>query len=263
MRNRKLIIMFSVLAALVLLVVVTGAVFSVQHIDTYCYNADDTALEAQVRDSTGLKKGRSIFVIDEDEVARRVEESTGYRVKVINIERKFPNRVSVNYVKIMPYAYVTDGTEYYEFGNNLLVTGVSETEPAGRIRVLHAGEGGFAQGEAALTGEAADTLTTILDGFVRLGYSGTVETEGGGQAAEMCDMVDTIDLRFASSVYIKMRAGVTLELVGRTDLFDKLRLALTAYVSKDEWKTSGTIIVSGGTSAYTAEDRYGDALAGS
>lgn len=262
MRNKKLIIMFSVLAALVLLVVVTGVVFSVQHIDTYCYNADDTALEAQVRDSTGLKKGRSIFVIDEDEVARRVEESTGYRVKVINIERKFPNRVSVNYVKVMPFAYVTDGAEYYEFGNNLLVTGVSETEPAGRIRVLHAGEGGFAQGEAALTGEAADTLTTILDGFVRLGYSGAVETEGGGQAAEMCDMVDTIDLRFASSVYIKMRAGVTLELVGRTDLFDKLRLALTAYVGKDEWKTSGTIVVSGGTSAYTAADRYGDALSG-
>lgn len=103
--------------------------------------------------------------------------------------------------------------------------------------MLHSGEGGFTVGEAALTGEQADTLTTILDGFVRLGYSGTVETEGGGQAAEMCDMVETIDLRFSSSIYIKMRAGVVLELVGRTDLFDKLRLALTAYVSKDEWKT--------------------------
>ncbi len=260
MRNRKLIIMFSVLAALVLLVVLTGVVFSVQHIDAYCYNADDPELEAQVQASTGVKKGRSIFVIDEDAVAKSVEEKTDYKVAVINIERKFPNRISVNYVKVMPYAYVSDGEEYYEFGNNLRIISVSSEEPQNRIKVFMSGDAGGETGAQVAEGEQADTLTQLLNGFVRLGYSGTVVSAGGEQTAEMCDMVELIDMRFESSIYIKMRAGCVLQLIGKTDIFSKLQLALTAYANRDDWKTGGTIIVSGGASSRTEEDRYQTAL---
>lgn len=248
MRNKKLIIMFSVLAALVLLVVLTSVIFSVQHIEAYCYNYTDTDLEREVVESSGIQKRKSIFTLKEDKIAASVEKGTDYRVKVINIERKFPNRVYINYVRITPYAYITAGDVNYVFGNNLLVTGTAETTDR-MIRVLYDGTAGTETGGRVLDGAQGEQLEEMLDTFLRLGYGDDV-----------VDLAECIDLRFESSLFIRLRSGCAIRLVGKTDIFKRLRLAMSAYSAHDEWKSSGTIIVSGGSSSYSADDQYADAL---
>ena len=249
MRNRKLIIMFSLLAALVLIVVLTSVIFSVQHIDAYCYNYDDTELEQQVVSSTGLKKGKSIFVIKEDKVAAAVEQNTNYRVKVINIERKFPNRVVVNYVRITPYAYLKTDGGYSQFGSDLRVTEVTDGEPDNLIKVLAKGAAADAIGSAALEGEEGRVLEDVLVAYARIGYYN-----------DIVEVIERIDLRIENKVFIKMRAGVSIEVIGMQDILSKIRLAMTAYVQKADWRTTGTIIVSGGKASYSQLDRYAAAL---
>lgn len=249
MRNRKLIIMFSLLAALVLIVVLTSVIFSVQHIDAYCYNYDDTELEQQVVAGTGLKKGRSIFVVNEDKVAAAVEQNTNYRVKVINIERKFPNRVVVNYVYVTPYAYMQSDGGYCSFGSDLRVTAVADAEPENLIQVLANGKVTGGIGSTVLDGDEAHVLEEVLVAYARIGYYN-----------DIVEVIERIDLRFENKVFIKTRAGVAIEVQGMQDIFSKVRLAMTAYVQKADWRTTGTIIVSGGKASYSQLDRYAAAL---
>ena len=250
MRNKKLIIIFSVICVLTLLVVLNSVVFSVQHIDAYCYNADDRALESTVVSATGLKKGKSIFTVNEEKVIATIESNVT-NIRVRNIERKFPKRVCVNYVKIFPYLQLYRDGKYYVCGNDARIMEMrDEAMDAQTIIELKSDAtlAGGQKGEALFPTDSAahKTVTEILGALEQIQYHN-----------EIVELIRFIDIRKDGFAYVKMDAGVTIKIIGMDGLFDKVVFGMSIYVrSDDAHKKAGTITVSGGTNTYTPEDLY-------
>lgn len=247
MRNKKLIIIFSVICALTLLVVFNSVVFSVQHIDVYCYNAEDLELEQRVAGGSGLKKGRSIFTVNEERIAAEVERNVS-EARVRNIERKFPNRVCINYVKVYEYLEVMRDQKYYLLGSDGKIMRVADVaaDSAGIIELRSSAPlSGTATGEFLFTGEPLRIVTEMLSTLEMLGYH-----------REVVEMVDFIDIRKEGVIYIRMDAGVTIKVIGTDGIFDKLRMGWSIFIQNDSYKNEGTITVSGGTNTYSQEDKY-------
>ena len=101
MKSKKTLVLFLILCFLTILIVVGSVLFSVKTVVGYCYNADDSALNVQVVDSaqTKLKKGTNIFLVREKDIIEEVESQIP-NIKVINVERRFPSDVYINYIKI-------------------------------------------------------------------------------------------------------------------------------------------------------------------
>ena len=68
MRNKKLIILFSVLLALTLLVVFNSVLFSVQHVNAYCANVEKSEQATNVLKNHGIRHGSSIFFVNKKKV---------------------------------------------------------------------------------------------------------------------------------------------------------------------------------------------------
>ena len=119
MRNKKLIVIFSILLALTLLVVLNSVLFSVRTVTAHCFNYDDTIIENdgkkladKVIESAGIKKGSSIFLVNKEKTAANiVARQTG--VKVVNIEKRFPNRITIHYAKLVDTFQVAMPRGYY------------------------------------------------------------------------------------------------------------------------------------------------------
>lgn len=250
MRNKKLIIIFSVVCVLTLLVVLNSVVFSVQHIDAYCYNADDRELETTVVSNAGLKKGKSIFTVKEDKVISAVEHNVS-NVRVRNIERKFPNRVCINYVKIFPYLELHRDGKYYVCGNDARIMQIGDAAANAETIIELKSDAPLSDAQIGdyLFREGDDDLrivTEILSTLERFGYH-----------QNMVEMIRLIDIRKAGYAYIRMESGVTVKMIGTDGIFDKLWYAMSIYVNTDDaHKNSGTIVVTGGTNTYTPENLY-------
>lgn len=254
MRKKKLIIIFSVICVLTLLIVLNSAVFSVQHIDAYCYNVDDIGLEQQVVANTGLKKGRSIFTVKEDKVISSVEAAVG-NVRVVNIERKFPNRVCVNYVKIIPYFEFYSGGKYYLCSNDARILEINDVacDPSKAVTLRADATVTGTQNNATLFAESSRETAVVSEIFLslsRLGYyDATVE------------LIDWIDIRALDTVYMRMSSGVGVKIVGVDGMFEKLRYAMSYYNEADDLhRNAGTIIVTSGQKSYSPNDLYAEEM---
>lgn len=124
MRNKRLIALLSVVAAIVLVIIVCGATFLVRDVQAYSYYVDSPKeFDKKVIAAAKIEKNSSIFFIDESEVKNRVEKKCSdieidgkhYGAEVVNIERKFPSKVSINYVVYDELFQYKSGNEYYRF----------------------------------------------------------------------------------------------------------------------------------------------------
>ena len=238
MRNKKLLIIFGILLSLTLLIAIGSAVFSIRMVTAYCYN---TEVEQELTDNILADRdkliGKSIFFLKEDELIKGIEERVG-GIKVINIERLFPNRVSINYVRLYDYFEVYYDGYYYvcdiegrvldkrETGGNSKVISVKlnlDEEPQ---------EGKYLQ--AANKAE----LEKVIYMLERLDYSKTDATS----------IIKCIDFVYDDySTYVQTRTGAVFRLLkskdGNTDTGALLRKALSAFVQHPEWQTKGIITV--------------------
>ncbi|MCH5162858.1 MAG: hypothetical protein J1G38_05155 [Clostridiales bacterium] len=135
MRNKKLIALLSIVVSLVLVIIVCGATFLVRDIQAYSYYVDSpAAFDKKVIAASGIEKNSSMFFLDETEVKKRVEdkcadvviverheegdeiitEENHYGAEVINVERKFPDKVSINYIVYRElFQYRSASGDYY------------------------------------------------------------------------------------------------------------------------------------------------------
>lgn len=94
--NKRLIIIFSTLAAVVLVVVMLCVIFITGNITVKC--ATDISLDdAQKQDvilSSGIAKYTSIFAVSEQQAIANIEQNFPAH-KVISIERRFPNNIEI------------------------------------------------------------------------------------------------------------------------------------------------------------------------
>ncbi len=126
-----MIVLISVAAALIVMIIACGATFLVRHVETYSYYVDSPEeYDQKVIDASGIKLNSSMFFIDEQGVKQSIE-SKFYNIEVINIERKFPDRVSINYVVHEEVYKVLYGTTYYHCYSSGRIGGTTQvTEPS-------------------------------------------------------------------------------------------------------------------------------------
>lgn len=214
MRNKRLIILLSIVASLVLIIVVCGATFLVRHVEAYSYyQSSPEEYDKKVIDASGIKSNSSMFFIDEVGVKERIEKQF-YNVGVINIERKFPDRVSINYVV---------------YGNSfqyLTSDGYAQCYSSGRIgSTSSAPIGGFftVKPRDAVAKEPGEYFQDkngydrrLVERFIAYLRSTALDDR------QIAERISFIDLSRDGYFYIRTRAGCSVEIKGTGEEFASL-----------------------------------------
>lgn len=238
MRNKRLIIIFSCLVAVTLLVLLSSVVFTVRSTNTRCLNHafSDDALDQKIIANTGIPKGKSIFFINEDEVIANIEKAVP-DVKVINIERKFPDRVTVHYVKLFDYYEVASGGFYYSLTHEGRVISKQDApkSPEQKIRVVYKSAALPKEGGYIYDGIKKQILSGIVSAFERL----DLQSEKATARFDFVDIETETD-----SIYIGL-SGINnlIKIEDASDLstlFGKIQLGFSVVIAPEFDRTMAT-----------------------
>ncbi len=213
MRNKKLIILLSIVTGLVLMIIICGATFLVRHIEAYNYYENSPDYDEQVIEASGIKKNGSIFFIDEVGVKNRVENAYP-NIGVVNIERKFPDRVSVNYVVYENMFQYLSGESYCQCYSSGRI-GSTSTAPLGGYFILKPKYSTETKvGELFQSADGYDNkLVTQFISYLR----STALTD-----KQIPERIDFVDLTRSDYFYIRTKAGCSIEIHGTGDDFVSL-----------------------------------------
>lgn len=269
MRNKKLIVFFSILCAVTLLVVFNSVLFSVRHVRAYCENVQNSTLAEKVLSAHNIKRTESIFFVNKKKVAERIERNVP-GVRVLNVEKKFPNRIYINYVEVKPYLRLFYGDKsyfcandmrvmYVEDGNKRLWSGAEEdpfwsSVPNEKRRVI----------DLKFTGDANNLAVGNVVSFSDKSTSAIVSgifsaLERLGYYESVIELFTEIDVSGQESQFtlLTTSTGMRWKIVGADNLAEKLRLGLSVYVSdklSDDQKRTGTLVIAGNTASYRGSD---------
>ena len=235
MRNKRLIILFCILFAITTLIVLSSAVFSVRSVYGYCANADDEGLCDRVAnlEVNGIKTGRSIFLLSEKKIAAAVEDKLP-EVEVVNVERKFPDRVYINFRKLFPYYAIAAGEQTLLAGDGGKILSVTDNAD-GYVKFTTLGApnettaGKKAYGEDTTEGKFIKLFTDTVNKLKILDYTSLQKK------MEIFESIDVSKLSTNDEFYVKLRTGTEIEFSGNLDdLVPELRLALSTYFNRED-----------------------------
>jgi|GEM_PF-1755265 len=264
MKSKKTFILFMIFCFLAVLIVIGSVLFSIKDVVGYCYNSDDEVVRAQVSNSDihGIETGMNIFMLNENEVRDAVESKIP-NVKVINVERKFPSSVYINYIVLEEYFQIQNGGSRLYVSNDCEILRKEERSDEfdnGHI-ILYCGAkpSSTEVGSRVFSGNSTRyaVVSELMTAISRLGYY-----------KDIIDVIKLVDLRFIDQnlLYIKTNTGVTIEIINPGNaLTTKVQLAMSKLDGCSfEQKSKGTIIVTNQGSkisgAYSTEDRYAEKL---
>ena len=217
MRNKKLIVLLTVVTVLIVVVVTCGAAFLVRNVYAYSYygNAEGGAVNYDTRiiEASGIQKNSSMFFLDEKAIAERIE-NTFPNVRVVNIERRFPDSVSINYVVYENSFQYENGGSYYQCYASGRIGGTSTAKMNGYFTVKPHGRTNTVVGEYFQAQDGYDRK--ILDAFIAFMYN------KGLNDSQINERIDFIDLTRDGYIYIRTKAGCSIELKCGVDDFAKL-----------------------------------------
>ncbi|MBQ7351670.1 MAG: FtsQ-type POTRA domain-containing protein [Clostridia bacterium] len=96
MKNKRLIVLLSVLAFITVLVVINSTLFTLQNISINWLTTKSELQKFKDYDLVGdIHKGQSIFLLDKSEMSANLEKEFPY-LNVVSIETKFPNKIVVH-----------------------------------------------------------------------------------------------------------------------------------------------------------------------
>lgn len=217
MRNKRLIVLLSVIVVLVVAVVACGATFLVRKVEAYSYYGNGVNgtvdYDEKVIAASGIKKNSSIFFLDESAVKKRVESAFN-NIGVVNVERKFPDRVSINYVVYENSFQYKSGDAYYQCYSSGRIGSTSAGAVNGYFTVKPKFETATTVGAYFQSVSGQDRK--IIDAFIKFMYD-----KGLGDR-QINERIDFVDLTRDGYVYIRTNAGCSIELRGGLNDFVKL-----------------------------------------
>ncbi|MDE7464076.1 MAG: hypothetical protein K2M48_03510 [Clostridiales bacterium] len=228
MRNKKLIVLLSIVVSLVLVIIVCGATFLVREIEAYSYYVDSPEeIDAKVISASGISRNSSMFFLDEAGIKNRIEDKCydividerHYGAEVINIERRFPDKVSINYVVYDElFQYKSSSGEYYRcYASGRISRQVSPTsEDFHDFITVRPGEETTDKPKAYFQ-KSSGFDRKAIEKFVD--YMHTVRVSD----KQMPRWVESIDISrddgYFKYLYIKTAAGCAIELYDTADYF--------------------------------------------
>lgn len=208
-----MIVLLTVVAALVIAIVTCGATFLVRDIEAYNYYENAPDYDARVISAANIKKNTSMFFIDEAAVKNRVESAYA-NVGVINVERKFPDRVSINYVVYDSSFQYLNGAEYYQCFASGRIGGSTSAPMGGYFIIKPRGETSSTLGDYFQGSDGYDfgLVMTIIDYL----HSTALNDK------QIAERIDFIDFSRDGYVYIRTAAGCSIEIHGTDGDFARL-----------------------------------------
>ncbi len=121
MSKNRAIILISILGVIAVLMVICSTVFRVNTINVnFTFSPHDNVFASDVIEASGIKKGQSVFFINEDDVKASIEKNVPY-AKVNSVEVRFPNKVIFHVEERSAYCYVSSGDEMYVCDEDLKI----------------------------------------------------------------------------------------------------------------------------------------------
>ena len=256
MKKKRLIILLSIFAVLVLVVVLSSTVFTLKTVVVNFYNADDKLVDDitknhyfnsdekinQIIDNAKFNYGKNIFLVNQKENKEKIEKTSPY-IKVISISIEFPNRMVVKAVERQEYYAVLNSTNnYFICDADFKVLRISETKPAELIEVVAENSGtlfDFVSTSADLStgdfigfNEATNNLLTLADEM----YACHFERE---KMLTLCETItlenkpcSNIEKGNVDNLIIKTHAGVKIKIENiKADFSNKVLKVLEVYNS--------------------------------
>ena len=141
MRNKRRIIIISICVFVVLVIVLSSAIFNVRHVDVEFYSTDDAKItdmsvltyftEDDLDDITKSAKinGKSVFLIKKQKYIDNLESANPY-LKVVGLEIVFPDRVRVKAIEREELYYYEADDKYVVLDTEFKVLRITTAQPS-------------------------------------------------------------------------------------------------------------------------------------
>lgn len=225
LKNKKILILFCVLVGVAALAVLSGVLFSVQHIEVRLSNAAFELKSTQMEESLEDLRGRNILALNETEIADRLEEAYPY-AEVLRIERVFPSRVVVHVAERYEVYAVQSGDVFLHTDRNGRILRISDS-PASNLPLETAADNivvrtaeGTASGEV---GQAVSFSYAFQSDLLYQLWLQTTHLPDGESAQEAMTVfeyrqfLEEVDLTLPTNADVLTREGARFRLLSYQD----------------------------------------------
>lgn len=215
----------------------------------------DAAESEKIIAASGIIKGKSIFSLSESKMVRNIENEI-HDVKVVNIERRFPNKVVIHVSKRVPvyalgYRLSQSASEGYVLvDGDMTVLGILDEKPEdGKFVTV---EGFSLVGRYAIEsgktlpvefGDQIFYLQNVAAGFYNCGLT---PAQFLAFISKVVFESNVTDVKTRSGVTLRIGSGLTTE-----DILERIPLAYEWYMSTEEGSPERT----GGFARYYADSK--------
>jgi len=95
MKNKRLIIILSVFASLVLIAILCSTLFTVKNVSLNWLTTRVIFQESDSQVAANVQRGESVFLVDKQSIVAKLESEYPY-LKVVSVEIKFPNKLVIH-----------------------------------------------------------------------------------------------------------------------------------------------------------------------
>ena len=181
MTNRRIFFAVSGICAILILLVLGNMFFSVRKIIPSSVvvstnNSRIVELDKAIPESNSIKIGQSMFTIDTEAVARQLENEF-FDIKIVSIEKSFPNIVYIDYQLLEKQLEVYNGSKYFQLSSTGRVLGVSEQSVASDfaqqlVKLSYDKLDSDVKVGFNIVDERFDLVSTFVEYFIEAGRSG-------------------------------------------------------------------------------------------
>lgn len=230
MKNKRLVILLSVFAFLVLIVVLCSTVFTVKKIQLQWITTKVNFVSSDEDIVNDVKKGESVFLLDKKEITQKLENDFPY-LKVVSLEIKFPNKLVIHSAERQELftIKVKDNSHYILDGECKVLRASNDANLGDAINVTVNNyafpDGTFKVSQVPDLGYVGGVMSNLYKALLTNGY----------ENIDMKNNISAVNIDvtgYNENLEIKMR-GVSIKISKITsNLFEKFNMAIATFDTK-------------------------------
>lgn len=255
MKNKKLIVIFCVFVAVVMIIVLSSTIFTFRRAELYFINEDGQYVEPgeELTGRVDLEAcldglyGKNIVLLDKSEITRRVE-SANLRVKVERIEKVFPDRIRIYATVRVPLYYLTiDGNVYVMSYDGFVMA----ENPDSLVSVVEVG-GSIGTVDKPVVGEyISSKFNDSVKYEIIEKFFNSVWRQEGFDYAGIYNLIESVTLGEDKLTCVTQRGATFVILSPDADLFEKFTSIYAVYTANPDKQENGVF-----TSGTKTENGY-------